>query len=242
MMLEAFLSASDAGRAERTLRNLVRNDLLRFALTGGFAIELQITARGGQPMVRPLNDIDFLIECFDGIPESLGDDLLVRHAHPDDPPGKMLLQGVDPETSVRVDVFRAYGNEMGRVEAVELGGFPLTVVCFEDLLTRHARLCWDLVEGKPLAPKYARDFLRILEVVRDTAPLESVWIEHRKPGFASTFAAAVARIEQALAERGDLLVEPTYSRDVGEVCARCAGAAAFPLASAEKILARLGYC
>jgi hypothetical protein len=37
----------------------------------------------------------------------------------------------------------------------------------------------DLVEGRPAAPKYARDFLRLIELVR-TDEVERIWQEHRK--------------------------------------------------------------
>jgi hypothetical protein len=58
--------------------------------------------------------VDFIVGSFDDIPESLGTDFVLRHVHPIDSPGKTLLQCVDPETRVRVDVFRAYGSEIER--------------------------------------------------------------------------------------------------------------------------------
>ena len=62
MNLDLFLSPADAARAVSTLRHLARHDLSRFALTGGFAIESQIHTHGGQPHLRTLHDIDFLVD------------------------------------------------------------------------------------------------------------------------------------------------------------------------------------
>jgi hypothetical protein len=149
------------------------------------------------------------------------------------------LQGVDAATSVRMDVFRAYGNEMERAEVVE--DVPLRVVALEDLAARHARLCWDLVDGKCVAPKFARDFLRMVETVRADG-VEVVWREHRKPSFADTFGEAVLEIRRAIEMRGDLLVAPEYSTDTYEVCSRCCASAGFAVAPAEEIVSRLGYC
>jgi len=242
MNLDLFLSPADAARAVSTLRHLARHDLSRFALTGGFAIESQIHTHGGQPHLRTLHDIDFLVDSFRDLPPSLGAEVLLRHIHPHDPPAKTLLQGVDPTTSVRVDVFRAYGNETARAQPVTLAGIPLRIVSLEDLTARHARLCWDLIEGKPLAPKYPRDFLRLLAVVPENQLTEAIWHEHRKPHFAGTFAEAARQIRRAIEARPDLLIPPSYSTDIHEVCERCHATQAFPLAPPSEILSHLGYC
>jgi hypothetical protein len=76
-------------------------------LTGGVAIELHILRLGGKPILRPLHDLDFIAASFDSIPETLGGNLLWRHVHPHDPPGKNMLQRVERETEVRIDIFRA---------------------------------------------------------------------------------------------------------------------------------------
>ncbi|MGD0369717.1 MAG: hypothetical protein ABSA94_19870 [Acidobacteriaceae bacterium] len=250
MNFDLFLAPSDADRAARTLSHLSRHDLTRFALTGGFAIELHVSAlqiqtRGGQPTLRPLHDIDFLVDSFRDLPPSLGVELLLRHIHPHDPPAKTLLQGVDPTTSVRVDVFRAYGNELDRAQPVTLAGISLRIVSLQDLTARHTRLCWDLVEGKPLAPKYARDFLRLLALIPEnqfTGSIDAIWQEHRKPHFAGAFAEAAQQIRRAIEARPDLLIPPSYSTDIHEVCERCQATPAFPLTPPSQILAHLGYC
>jgi hypothetical protein len=61
-----------------------------------------------------LNYLGFVAASFDSIPETIGSELLPRHVHPHDPPGRIMLLGVDPETGVRMDVFRAYGMETER--------------------------------------------------------------------------------------------------------------------------------
>jgi hypothetical protein len=238
---DRFLDPADARRAVETLKRLARHDVARFALTGGFAIEMQIAVRGGPTPVRPLHDIDFLVDSFDCIPPTLGAELLLRHVHPSDPPAKTLLQAVDPASSVRVDVFRAYGGEMDRTEAADLCGLSVRMISLLDLAARHARLCWDLIDGKPVAPKYARDFLRLVEWV-DSDRVEAIWQEHRKPWFAASFAEAAREIREAIEWRSDLLVQPVYTTDVLKVCVRCSGSEAFPLVEPGVIVAHLGYC
>ena len=170
MDLNTFFSLAEALRAERTLRNIALHNVSRWAITGGLAIEIHLLQHGVESLIRPLHDIDFMASSFGAIPDSLGKELLLRHVHPHDPPGRNMLQGVDPATQVRIDVFRAYGLEMERIAPVTVAGLRLRMVSLEDLIARHARLNWDLLEGNCVAPKFARDFLRMIDLV---APMHS---------------------------------------------------------------------
>jgi hypothetical protein len=244
MNLSEFLSAPDNTRIAQTLRVLTRHNLSGLALTGGLAIELNIRQRGASSMQRPLHDIDFVAPTFDCIPQSLAQEFLFRHVHPDDPPGKTLLQAVLPETAVRVDVFRAYGSVMNRASTIALSEFPsvpIYIVAIEDLAARHARFCWDLSSDQPVAPKYARDFLRMLKLV-NVSEVEKVWPEHRKPSYPATFAEVAGELCMLITGRPDLLAIPDYSTNINENCVRCRSTDTLPLAGACQILSLLGYC
>jgi hypothetical protein len=193
MDLTSFLGAAEAVRTERTLRKIVPHNDSNWVVTGGLAIEIHLLQRRGEHFVRPLHDIDFITASFDAIPNSLGKEFLLRHIHPHDPPGRNLLQAVDPATNVRVDVFRAYGLEMKRAASVTVAGLTLRMVSLEDLIARHARLSWDLLEGNYVAPKFARDFLRMVDLVALDA-LESIWQEHRKPRQPHSFGETVTQL------------------------------------------------
>jgi hypothetical protein len=241
MNLNTFYEPNDASRLSRTLRLLAKHDLSSWALTGGTAIELYLRKMGAPSYVRPLHDLDFIAANFDCLPGSLGDVLLSRHVHLHDPPAKTMLQAVDPKTSVRIDVFRAYGAEMERAQSIELDKLLLRIVSFEDLVSRHARLCCALLRREPVAPKFARDFLRMVDFAK-TGHIERVWQEHRKLEDPISFAEATALLRVAIAARTDLLIPPVYSTDVAEVCLRCESTADFQLADARLVFALLGYC
>ncbi len=241
MLFEDFLGEFDHDRFERTLRKLMRHDVSRWALTGGFAIEAHIKRCGGETAIRPLHDIDFIVGSFDCIPEDLAGDFLLRHVHPHDPGGKTLLQCVDPETGVRVDVFRAYGSVMERTIAVGLLDRPFRMISLEDLTARAARLSWNLYENHPVAPKYVRDFLRLL-AVSTAEEVESAWQDHRQSHRPESFSEAAMEIRRLIAERPELLVNPVYSTDVNAICERCCDTTALPLADPRQVLAILGYC
>src|SRR5262245_14238936 len=71
-LFEAILGEDDAARA-----TVVVNDLLAHgfhgSLTGSLAIAAHLRARGRRAGRRPLRDIDFVVEGFTAIPESLAD-------------------------------------------------------------------------------------------------------------------------------------------------------------------------
>jgi len=60
------------------------------------------------------------------------------------------MQAVDPETAVRVDVFRAYGKEMDRAVVLEGTDGGMRIISLEDLVARTARLCLDLASDTPI--------------------------------------------------------------------------------------------
>jgi hypothetical protein len=241
MPYDGVFSEIDRERAERTFRKLLRHDIANWALTGGFATEAHIERRGGKSAIRPLHDIDLIVSSFDCIPESLAEDFLLRHVHPDDPPGKTLLQCIDPETAVRVDVFRAYGDVMQRIMPIDLFSEPFRIISLADLTARAARLSWDLTAGIPVAPKYTTDFLRLLDIV-STDQVQAAWEEHRKPHSSERFQDAVNEIRRLICTRPDLLVSPAYLTDISVICERCRSSAALPLVDAGRMLELLGYC
>ena len=204
-MLREFLFEEDAGRAARAVEKLRGHDLSRWALTGGFAIEI----RAPGTAMRRLNDLDFVVSSFDHIPAALGRDFLFRHVHPDDPPGKLVAQMIDPDTSLRIDVFRATDAILSRAD----GG----VVSLHDLTARCARLMLDLAEGVPVPITHARDFER-LAAVANAARVETVWQDHRKPAHPWTFSDAAARVHALISERSGLLIEKEYSHDPNVRC------------------------
>jgi hypothetical protein len=241
MEIAALLSDADAVRTLRTLVTLRHHDVAQWVLTGGFAVELHRMRAGVATQIRPLNDIDFLVDSFDDIPRTLAAHFVFRHVHPHDPPARMLLQFVDPETAVRVDVFRACGNTIARAIPVEIDGSILQMISAEDLTARTARVCMDLAYNAPIPTKHARDFLRLLPLANICA-MEAVWQEHRKKDDPASFTHASRLLSDLIATRKDLQIFPANSHDPNEPCSRCEATEAFPLAGNAHILSLLGYC
>jgi hypothetical protein len=241
MELTQFLSPVDSDRARRTLAMLRRHSVQPFVLTGGLAVELHRARLGLPAEKRPLNDMDFLVDKFDEIPPTLSADLLFRHVHPHDPPAKTLLQCVDPETAIRVDIFRACGSTVARAISIDLCGIAMRTISMEDLLARTARLCMDLAANVPLPAKHARDFLRLLPLL-DSGGVEPAWQDHRKPKHPGSFAAASHLLQELIATEEDLQIELARSQDLRATCSRCEPTDAFPLADAATVLSLLGYC
>jgi hypothetical protein len=240
-VLDLFLSAADSVRASRTLQVLSGHNIAEWVLVGGLAIELHLVARGLRADPRPLNDIDFIVDAFERIPATLPSELLFGHVHPHAPQNKMLVQCVCPETSVRVDVFRAHPELVSRSIPLKLSGVVLRLISIEDLIARNARLNLDLAEGKPLPAKHSRDFFRLLSLV-DLEALSPAWERHRKPRHPTSLAQSMRLLQSLIPSRKDLQIDPVYSRDVDQICPYCEATDGFPQADAKQIISLLGYC
>ena len=241
MEFSRFLDRKDAERAARTLRKLAACDISRWALTGGLAVEIHILQHGRESGGRRLRDMDFVAGLFEDIPACLGSEMLLRHVHPFDAPAKTMLQCVDEETALRVDLLRAYGEEMQRVVPVKLEGLRLNMISVEDVQGAHARVVWELVMGRRVAPQHARDFLRLQPLVANSQ-MEEIWQEHRTPECPVSYAETVVELHKVIPSRTELLVPREYSKDVNAVCKRCQGSEIFKLADASRVFAILGYC
>ena len=205
-MLLSFLSSSEAKQLAATIQKLLRHDISGWALTGGIATEVHLLVAGSQPSARPLNDLDFITGSFDSIPANLGSDFLFRHVHPLAPPGKTLLQFVDPETALRIDVFRAFGDTMRRTSNAKRADGTLRLIALEDQLARSARLALDLAGGVPIPSKYATDFLRLTELKH--GGMEIAWQEQRKANHPATFEEAARLLRALIPQNRDLLITP----------------------------------
>ncbi|MGA9668536.1 MAG: hypothetical protein WBQ94_04965 [Terracidiphilus sp.] len=241
MNLAAFLPAANAERAKLTMARLLRNDRAQLVLTGGLAMEFHRLRCGCTAQPRPLNDVDYLADTFDAVPKGLAASMIFRHVHPHDPPGKMLVQAVDPETAVRVDVFRACGDSIARATSIEIEGSALRIISIEDLTARTARLCMDLACGTLMPAKHAHDFLRLLPLV-EISVMGPVWQEHRKPDHPLSFAETANLLTRLIDTRKDLQALAPYSHDASQHCSRCEATADFPLADPRRVLSLLGYC
>lgn len=100
-MFASLLDAADARRATAVVAAVICHGL-RCALTGGLAIDAQLRAQEQPIERRRLNDIDFVVESFASIPESLSQSFLQHHVHPDATDGRTLLQLIDEEQRIRV--------------------------------------------------------------------------------------------------------------------------------------------
>ena len=239
--LEAFLSIADARRAGRVIEKLTLHDIASWVLAGSFALEAHKRRLGVEAKPRPLHDIDFVVDSFECIPGTLGEDFALRHVHPYDPPAKTLLQAVDLENAVRVDIFRTHRPVVERSVAFVFGKVPMLVISLEDILGRLLRLGWNLIDGIPVGSKYVGDLVATLEL-GDPERLEVAWQDHRRPEMPRTFKEALGPVMKATTVRRELLITPDYSKDPTEVCHRCHEVGNLRLADGAVILSALGYC
>jgi hypothetical protein len=234
----ALLNDRDARRASETVQAVLAHGV-PCALTGGLAIAAQLRAHGRLFERRDLNDIDFVVDGFAAIPESVAAAFLLHHVHPDAIEGKTLLQLIDEATAVRVDVFRAFGNTLTRAAALddETGG--VRVVSVEDLAARTTALvCGSLQRRHTIDTKHVRAFTRLLGLGRPQE-LAAAWNDHRQavPG---TFEDATREAVRLLEAHAELVVVDEYS-PVVVPCEQCREQGPFRPGPSGRVVQTLGY-
>jgi hypothetical protein len=241
-ILEEFLDHDDARRAAEVMGNLWRHGFRECALTGSVALEVQIIARGRTPQRRRLNDLDYVVDEFGSIPNALAGGFLVHHVHPKAPPGKLLVQLVDPDRGLRIDLFRAFGASLSRANTLH---DPLSklkrVLSIEDLAARYtSHVYGQLREGRPVEGKHAESFLRLASFETfGNVELETAWHDHRQ-SLTESFFEARERAKDLLRHHPELLFHQKYSDKVLP-CDRCQDYGAFQRDEPALIVNSLGY-
>ena len=233
------LEPPDARRATSVVETLLAHGL-RGALTGGLAIDAQLHAYGRPVERRPLNDIDFVVESFASIPESLARSFLPHHVHPDAADGKTLLQLVDEAHRVRVDLFLALGETLSRTVPLDDETAGLDVLSIEDLVAGSTSLvCGRLLRGLTIDVKHVSAFNR-LHGLGEPAKLIAAWNDHRQhvPGTLDEASREAARL---LEIHPELVIVERYSSEP-VTCERCRQHGPFGPASPSKVIEVLGYC
>ena len=239
LMLTEFLSASDAQRVSLLLEKLSAYGLRGAALVGSIATEVHLHSQGRNTELRPLNDLDFIVESFTSLPASLADGFLVHHIHPHAPEGKLLLQLIDREQALRIDLFRQFGNTLTRVERRTWLTESVTLISLEDLVARTtALLLRSLRTGRTVDPKHAHSFRRLVGL-GERRRIDAAWRDHRQSERTS-FHDAVQLAQCLLDLHPELAIREPYSSEVS-VCSKCEDHGPFRRARPDIIVQTLGY-
>jgi hypothetical protein len=233
------LSEGDSRGATEVIGAVLAHGI-RCALTGGLAIDARLRTHGRSGERRPLNDIDFVVEDFASIPDSLADAFLQHHVHPDATDGRTLLQLVDPLRAIRIDLFCALGGSLSRASKLAHETGDLDVLSVEDLIARAtAFVCGRLRRGETIDVKHAVAFSR-LRGLGEPQVLAAAWNDHRQqvPGTLEEASREAVRLLEA---RPALIVVDEYS-SAPVACQRCRASGAFRPAPIEAIVEILGYC
>ena len=237
-MIESILAPADAGRLAATLAKLRSAGLTGAAVTGGIAIASKLARTAAHPGLRRLNDLDLVVADAGAIPASLATAFLLSHVHLDALPGRMLVQVIDPNTALRVDIFREFVGQLTRSTPVLFRGHDAIVVASGDLVARLTALLLDLEYGEPVQAKHARD-LSVLMEHADAMAARAAWPNHRRARHPASFDEAHCKVAELIRSRADLLVEPCYSAALP--CPKCRDFGVLRVAPPEAIVNVLGY-
>jgi hypothetical protein len=152
---ELFPTLEESFRCQRVLTKLALQMKDPPLLTGGLAIQWYLLKHGVHTERRPFNDIDVVIHDRSQLRDSLTQHFLIAHYHPTRGRGKILLQLADEESRSRIDLVTPYScSIINRAQRMTIGGVSCGVVAAEDLAARFLCILYQVVNDKPVDPKY----------------------------------------------------------------------------------------
>jgi hypothetical protein len=244
--IEGFLimildSHIDIAKYNDTLRKLARHVEEPVVVTGSIATGWHLI-KNGRPVRRiRLNDIDIVVEGVSSLRTSLSQDFLISHFHPRRGGGRILIQLVDEEHSLRIDVFTPSTRTLTRrLTDFVIGEVSCRIVSAEDLSAKLLTVIYPAAEGAPVEPKYVESF-NLLSTIADRDILREVWREYRKENQTLNFDEAAEAVQRSVTAHPGLLQASDYSQDVIKTCPWCYESEQFPLASRSRIYKVLGY-
>jgi hypothetical protein len=241
LLTTIFSSEEDRCRCLGSLAKLARHLSGNLVLTGGLAIGWLARQHHRAPEPRPFNDLDLVVETLANLPQTLTDDFLVAHFHPTRGPGKILLQLVDAEHTVRVDLFTPVSASLrNRTQVAEIAGIACRVVAAEDLAARLLSILYDVLADKYVEPKYYKHFILLSEFI-DLNKAREIWSDYRKADQPQSFDKAIEAVHHKLASHPALLRKDSYDQNFETTCPWCIHNQRFPVSSRKQIFEVLGY-
>lgn len=151
------------------------------------------------------------------------------------------MQLADEESRSRIDLLTPYSLSItDRDQPVVIAGKNCGIVATEDLTARLLCILFQVVDGKPVDPKYYESFKRLAGIT-DMESVATIWREYRDEWHPEDAFEAVTKVHEAVATNSHLLQPDVYSQAMNEVCQRCHSSEVFPLAPAAKIHEIWGY-
>ena len=151
------------------------------------------------------------------------------------------MQLADEESRSRIDLLTPYSLTItDRALPVAIAGRKCGIVAAEDIVARLICILFQVVDGKPVDPKYYEAFKQLAKIA-DMEYVATIWREYRDNLHPEDASEAVTRVRQSVAGNTHLLQPDVYSQTIDRVCPWCRDSELFPLAPASKIHKIWGY-
>jgi len=238
---ELFPTPEESFRCQHALKKLAQQMRDPPLVTGGLAVQWHLLKHGVHTERRPFNDIDVVIHDRSQLRDSLTQHFLIAHYHPTRGRGKILLQLADEESRSRIDLVTPYTCSItDRAQRVTIGGVSCGIVAADDLAARLLCILYQVVNNKPVAPKYYESFTRLAKIA-DMNSVAAIWHEYREDWQTDDLSEAMTSVHQTIAKHTHLLRPDAYSKAIDRTCPWCRDSEGFPLAPGARIHEIWGY-
>lgn len=240
-MFEYGYAERDVTRVHALLRDLIPHlRPKKFILVGGIATRYNVARAGLSFPIRPLNDVDIIIEDIDVILPTVTQDFLVYHRHPKpDYNGLFYVALIYPKAKLKVDFFD-YSNEPEKVYQVNFGDSVVHIQSSEDQLVNTAQQAQRISLKDKVDPKQISDLL-LLAKASNIKCAEQIWMRKHFQKYNITLSEAIQRGVKIAEKHPEWLqVKPRRKHQPYE-CPDCVSAKEFPVTAMEVIYEIMGY-
>jgi hypothetical protein len=232
---EIFTTQDESYRCQHALTKFAPQMGEPFLVTGGLAIQWHLLRHGVPIKRRPFNDIDIVINDPSRLSLSLTQQFSVAHYHPSRGRGKILMQLADEESRSRIDLLTSSSLSItDRSYPVTIAGKSCGIVAAEDIMARLLCVLFQVVDDKPVDPKYHEAFKRLANIT-DMEGVAALWREYRDDWHPEDAYEAAARVHQTVEANTHLFQPDVYSQAIDRACQWCHDSETYPLAPASKI-------
>ncbi len=234
-------SKKDKARVDLLLSTLLNHlKPKKFIIVGGVSTRFNSSRVGIKFPIRPLNDIDIIIESREVILPSITRNFLVYHYHPNPSHnGSFYIALIFPNTKTKIDFFD-YSNKPEKIYRIKYNEHLVQIQSAEDQLVNTVNQIQRISNDDKVDPKQFLD----LEFLIKSSNLEkatSIWeIKHRAK-YGKGLKDAIQKAKKNANDHPEWLQVKPERKSEPYTCRDCVVTKDFPIAPMETIYKLMGY-
>lgn len=213
-------------------------NLKKCSIVGGLTIRYHLSVNNIPYTIRPLNDIDLMVEEADAVSPTVGRDFYVYHYHPPKN-GSFYIVLVDPILKIKVDIFNCDPPLEDPIE-VKFFCYKIKIRGIEDQLAKTAFDIQRISNDNKVDPKQFQ-YTRLLMKIANFKKADRIWKKRNYEKYPKSLLLAIKRAEKIKFEHPEWSIKKPFRRTQPYKCRNCKSTDQFKITPMKRIYKVLGY-